>query len=136
MRKEKKQKLMGLLRGLAELVNAETDINPEFAAKVENLLSESPKHKTVSKKSTITPPENLPDIYLEWDTRGETDFRFWLREQPVSVLRTFIRIQDFDSIGRTSKWKEQEKLAEFIADGMRARLSRGSAFMKSNVSES
>ena len=40
-----------------------------------------------------------------------------------------IRAQDLDSTRRTVKWKDAEKLAGFVADGLRARLSRGSAFI-------
>jgi hypothetical protein len=36
---------------------------------------------------------------------------------------------DFDPVRRTSKWKAGEKLATFIADGLRARMARGSAFI-------
>lgn len=130
MRKEKA--LIDLLRGLVDVIANEAAINPGFADKIECLLSELPERKVAKKKPSIPPPESLPDIHLEWNTRGETDFRLWLREQPIPVLRALIRAQDFDSTRRTAKWKEAEKLAEFIADGLRARLSRGSAFIGRN----
>lgn len=136
MRKEKA--LINLLRGLVDVIAEEATLNPEFAAKIEGLLTELPERKVASKKPSRTPsPESMPDIHLEWNTRGETDFRLWLREQPIPVLRALIRAQDFDSTRRTTKWKEAEKLAEFITDGLRARLSRGSAFIgRSNTTES
>ena len=128
MRKEKE--LIGLLRGLVDLLAQESSRNPEFAHNLEILLSELPERKNRPKK---TPkkllPEQLPDIHAEWNTRGDTDFRFWLREQPVAVLRALIRLEDFDATHRTVKWKESEKLAEFIADRLRDRQSTGSAFI-------
>ena len=128
MRKEKA--LIILLRGLVDLVAEESARNPEFGAKVEDLLSDVPERKPSSKKVVARPPESpLPDIHAEWSNRGEVDFRLWLRDQPILVLRTIIRGQDFDPTRRTVKWKEAEKLAEFIADGLRARLARGSAFI-------
>ena len=36
---------------------------------------------------------------------------------------------DLDPTRRTAKWREAEKLADFIADGLRARLARGSGFI-------
>ncbi|PXF60168.1 MAG: hypothetical protein C4B58_01365 [Deltaproteobacteria bacterium] len=59
----------------------------------------------------------------------QTDFRLWLRDQPIPVLRAIIRTEDFDATRRTAKWKEAEKLAEFIADRLRDRKARGSAFI-------
>ena len=128
MRKEKA--LIGLLRGLVELLAEESERNSEFASKLDVLLSELPEKKPVPRRPAMTPlPESLPDIYAEWSARGETDFRLWLRDQPIPVLRAVIRAEDLDSTRRTSKWKEAEKLAAFIADSIRARQSRGSAFI-------
>jgi len=128
MRKEKE--LIGLLQGLVELLAQESERNPEFAHKLEILLSDLPERKIRSKKTTTKPSsEQLPDIHAEWNARGDTDFRFWLREQPVSILRALIRAEDFDATRRTAKWKDAEKLAEFMADRLRDRQSRGSAFI-------
>lgn len=128
MRKEKA--LITLLRGLVDLVAEESARNPEFGAQVENLLSDIPERKPLGKKAVARPPDRqLTDIHAEWSNRGEIDFRLWLSDQPVLVLRTIIRSQDFDPTRRTVKWKEAEKLAAFIADGLRARLARGSAFI-------
>lgn len=133
MRKEKG--LINLLRGLVDLVAEESDRNPEFATKIEALLSHVPERKPSSKKAAARPPDShLPDIHAEWNERGEIDFRLWARDQPIPMLRAIIRSQDFDPTRRTVKWKEAEKLAEFIADGLRARMARGSAFIgKGNV---
>jgi len=128
MRKEKE--LVSLLRGLADLLVEESAANPTFAARVELLLSGLPEGKARSPERKLSLElAPLPDIYEEWTKRGETEFRLWLREQPMAVLRLIIRRQDLDPTRRTTKWKELEKLADFISDGMRSRLARGSAFM-------
>jgi hypothetical protein len=128
MRKEKA--LIDLLRGLVDALAEEAARNPEFAAKIESLLTNLPEPKVPSKRVVPAPLlESLPDLHAEWHARGETEFRLWLRDQPIPVLRALIRDQDLDSTRRTVKWKEAEKLAEFIADGLRSRLSRGSAFI-------
>jgi hypothetical protein len=128
MRKEKA--LIGLLRGLADLLVDESTRNPEFAARIESLLSDLPERKArPTKPDLVSSPEHQLDIHAEWNSRGETEFRLWLRDQPILVLRTVIRSQDLDPTRRTIKWKEAEKLAEFISDGLSGRLSRGSAFI-------
>jgi hypothetical protein len=134
MRKERA--LIGLLRGLVDLLVEESARNPEFAGRVETLLSDLPDGKGRPTKPDKAPsPEHLPDIYAEWDARGETEFRLWLRDQPIPILRAIVRSQDLDSARRTIKWKEPEKLAEFIADALSARLSRGSAFIRGKSGE-
>ena len=134
MRKEKA--LIGLLRGIVELLAEESARNPELANKLDSLLSDVPERKAASKKSTATsPPEQLPDIHAEWNARGEPEFRLWLRDLPITILRAVIRAEDLDATRRTTKWKEAEKLAEFIADNLRARQSRGSAFIGRGTKE-
>lgn len=128
MRKQKA--LISLLRGLVDFLTKESARNPEFADKLEALLSDLPEPKVVPKRSvTKSSAGKLPDIHAEWHTRGEADFRLWLHGQPVAVLRAVIRAQDFDATRRTSKWKEAEKLAEFIVDSLRARILRGASFI-------
>lgn len=135
MRKEKA--LIDLLRGLVDMLVEEAAENPTFAAKINTLLTDLPERKVPKRKSVISPAiEDLPDIYAEWQARGEIDFRLWMRDQPIPILRAVIRAQDLDSTRRTTKWQEAEKLAEFIADGIRGRLSRGSAFISRGSIES
>jgi len=134
MRKEKA--LIGLLRGLVDLVAEQSARNPEFASRLDTLLCALPETKAAPKRSAKSPsPEGLPDIHAEWNARGETDFRIWLRDQPIPVLRAVIRAEDLDATRRTAKWKEAEKLAEFIADSLRARQLRGSAFIRRGATE-
>ncbi len=128
MRKEKA--LIDLLRGLVDLLAEESARNLEFSSKLEALLSELPEKKAKPKKMSSAPlPTNMPDIHAEWNARDETDFRLWLCDQSIPVLRAIIRAEDMDATRRTAKWKEAEKLADFITDSLRARQSRGSAFI-------
>jgi hypothetical protein len=134
MRKEKE--LIDLLRGLVELLAEEAAHNQAFALKLESLLSALPENRSRSKKASAKPlPEQLPDIYAEWKARGETDFRLWLMDQPIPLLRSIIRAEEFDVIRRTVKWKEAEKLSEFITERLRERQSRGSAFIGRNTGQ-
>lgn len=128
MRKEKA--LIDMLRRLVHLLAEESGRNPNFAAKLDDLLAELPT-KTSSGKKTSPRSTNipLPDIHAELNKRGELDFRLWLRDQPVTLLRALMRAHDLDPTRRTSKWSEPEKLADFILEGLRARMSRGGSFL-------
>lgn len=128
MRKEKE--LIKILRGLVKLIADESAQNQEFADKLGTLLSGLPEKKTKLKKTNPKlSQEKLPDIHAELNARGDTEFRLWLRDQSVPVLRALIRTEDFDAMRRTTKWKEPEKLADYIADKLRERQARGSAFL-------
>ena len=127
MRNEKA--LIGLLRGMVDLLADEAGRNPEFAARLDNLLSVLPTRTAPSRKTAKAETETLPDVHAELAARGEAEFQLWLNGQPVQVLRALIRTHDLDSTRRTVKWKEAEKLAAFIAEGMRARITRGSSFI-------
>jgi hypothetical protein len=74
-------------------------------------------------------------VHAEWTARGGTEFRLWLRDQPIPTIRAVIRAQDLDPTRRTSKWKDAEKLAVFVAEALRARLARGSAFIGTSGTE-
>jgi hypothetical protein len=127
MRNEKA--LIGLLRGMVELLAEEARRNPEFAARLDDLLSVLPPPPARASKTEKADAKLLPDVHAELAARGEAEFQHWLVSQPVQVLRGLIRAHDLDSPRRTIKWKDAEKLAAFIADGLRARLSRGSSFI-------
>jgi hypothetical protein len=96
--------LIALLRGLVDLLAEESAQNPEFASKIERLLSDLPKKKTIKKVPVAKKPtrEPFPDVHAEWNVRGETRFRLWMREQPIPVLRAIIRAQDLDPTRRKS----------------------------------
>jgi hypothetical protein len=128
MRKE--EALITLFRKLTDLIADEAACNVKFAKNLENILIELPEKNVVLKKtSSKTAKESLPDLHAEWKKREELDFRIWLKDLPIPVLRGIIRQEDFDANRRTSKWNEAEKIADFIADTLQARQLRGAAFM-------
>lgn len=123
--------LVALLRGLVQLLADESERNPAFAERLDSLLLSLPESRrpTAAKRAARDARTTLPDVHAEWTARGETDFRLWLRDQPIQTIRAVIRAQDLDPARRTGKWKDAEKLADFVAEGLRARLARGSAFI-------
>lgn len=127
MRNEKT--LIKLLRGMADLLAREAERNPDFAKRLDEVLQDLPARPARAEKRGSRLVGQLPDIHAEWNARGEVDFRLWLREQPISILRSLIRSHGFDAARRTGKWREAEKLSEFIADNLRSRLSRGAVFL-------
>jgi hypothetical protein len=148
MRKDKGlNALSTLLHGIADLLADESARNPEFAARVEQLLTRVatsvfsiPSLKSVLDKYALSEraaiahasapsPEAVVDIYAQWAEFGESKFRAWLRHVPVPGLRSLIRTHGFDPARRTTRWNDVDKLADFIADALRARLARGAAFM-------
>ena len=127
MRKEKA--LITMLRGLVDLISDEAARNPEFSSRLELLLSPLPKRKTPQRKRPVRPGLDLPDIYRELSSRGQAEFTLWLRAQPIDLLRAVIRLHDLDATRRTSKWKDSDKLSNFITEQIRARMARGSGFL-------
>lgn len=123
--------LVRLLRELVDLLADESARNPEFARRLDDLLAALPASKKAAAPKAQAKAAKRPalDVHAEWQARGEAGVRVWLREQPVSDLRAMIREQDLDPTRRTAKWREAEKLAGYIADGLRARLARGSSFL-------
>jgi len=126
--------LRGVVGGFIDIVAAEARRNPDFAAQLETQLEAllrplrdagAARPKAAAKRPAI----DIPDVHAELAARGDEDFRAWLCTQPADVLKAIIRRQDLDPSRRSSKWKDEKKLANFIADGLRSRLSRGSAFI-------
>jgi len=122
---------VALLNGLARLLNEEASRNPNFADRLDALFSSAPVGKTAQRQRAKPEPGNLPDAYAEFWSRGESEFRLWLRDQPSCVLHALIRRHDLDATRRSAKWKDPEKLSAFITDQIRSRLARGSAFLSS-----
>lgn len=105
MRKEKE--LTALLRGLVDLISDEAGSNPQFAKKLDELLNPLPNCRQTSRTLQFAKDAiELPDIHQEWDMRGEAEFRLWLRDQPIPILRRLIRQHDLDAARRTDKWQE------------------------------
>ena len=128
MRNEKE--LIKLFKGLVDLIAEESIRNPEFSAKLDSILPDLLQKKNVSnKKLSKKEPLDIPDFHAELNTRNEVDFILWLRNQPITVLREIIRREDLDPARRSARWKDPQKLANFISENLRARKARGSAFI-------
>ena len=127
-----KSALIRLFRALLELVADEAERNGEFAARLDDLLTPIPAAKPRPKgtRSKVKLEPDVPDIYAERELRGEDEFRLWLRDQSIPVLRGIIRKHDLDSTRRTARWKDAEKLGDYIAGRLQGRLERGSSFMR------
>ncbi|WP_322514200.1 hypothetical protein SR870_14240 [Rhodopseudomonas palustris] len=122
--------MMVLLRGLVDLIAEEAEKNAAFSDRLNGLLETIPvREEAIKPKKARDNSAKIPDIYAENAVRSADDFLLWLRELPLDTLRSVIRLNDFDPTRRTTKWKDPEKLATFIADNLRARSARGSAFM-------
>ena len=80
----------------------------EFSQKLDELFESYGQKKVRNDKRTEPNEEvtTLPDIHAEWRARGETEFRFWINEQPVAALRMLIRTHELDPARRTEKWRE------------------------------
>ena len=131
MRKEKA--LVALLTDLVHIVSEEYAQNPTFAARIDAALQELPEQKKRRSSSRNRPapvPQEIPDVYLEFERLSEPEFMLWVRELPVPVLREIIRSHDLDATRRTSKWNDPEKLGKFITDQLSGRTSRGRAFLR------
>ena len=127
----KKSSLSRLLRGLSNLLVEEADRNPEFAKRLDELLeSVAGKPRVKGSRRKAEAESNMPDVYQERELRGEDEFRFWLRDQPVAMLHVIIREHDLDSARRTARWEDAEKLGAYIADRLQGRLERGSRFIR------
>ena len=127
----KKSSLSRLLRGLSKLLDEEADRNPELATRLDELLESVAvkTHVKGSRRKAEAKP-HLPDVYQERELRGEDEFRFWLRDQPVPMLHAIIREHDLDSARRTARWKDAEKLGAYIAERLQGRTKRGSSFIR------
>ncbi len=134
MRNEKA--LITIIRKVADLLSEECTRNPDFAERLAVLLPITPDGTTKKKKPTPRKPQmELPDIYAEWRTRGDTNFRLWLRDLSIPLLHAIIHSKGFDPTRRTTKWKEAEKLADFIFESLHSRLSKGASFIRSGTNE-
>jgi hypothetical protein len=132
----KQEGVIKLLRRLIDVIADEARHSPEFADRLQAILAPSEQMKPTKPIRSRRPSENdkltelTPDLYAERNARTEIDFRLWLRDQSVAILRAFIRKHDLDATRRTAKWKDTEKLGTYIADQLSTRSTRGSSFMR------
>lgn len=118
-----------------EVVAEEADRNPAFAAKLDGILEDVPNagsgQRPKATKAALA--VEVPDVFAEYQQKGEEEFRFWLRELPVVVLKSVIRANGFDPGKASRHWTEPDKFVGLIANQLKARLSRGSAFLRHGV---
>lgn len=126
------QKLTRALRSLITLVEEEASRNPDFAQRLEAIVSDLPS-ATAGKKSQKTksaeaeaPP---PDVLAAYEAKGEGEFRFWLRDFDIVTLKAIVRANGFDPGKSSQRWTEPDKFIGLIAEQTDARLRRGSAFL-------
>lgn len=126
------QKLTRTLRALVDLVEEEAAQNPVFAQRLEAIVSELPGSGT-SKKSSK--PKNsaeivdTPDVLAVFQEKGETEFRFWLRDLDLLTLKAIVKANGFDPGKNSQRWTEPDKFIALIAEQTAARLRRGSTFL-------
>jgi DNA polymerase III gamma/tau subunit len=98
------------------------------AAKKEQAGQNAAEKTTVPKAA----PEKVvgpPDVYEELKARGDDGLRIWLIDQPMEILKAIIKQERFDPSRRTLRWTDQKKFADHIVQALRAKMSRGSAFI-------
>ena len=122
--------LVRVLRKIADLVSEEAARSPQFAERLDGVISELSTVKSGRARERPDPTAQLPDLFGESKRRSETDLELWLKEQPLNVLRGIIQLHDFDASKRSRKWTDREKLARLIVEQLRTRMSRGAAFLK------
>ena len=127
--------LVDFLKKIVSVVYDECNSNPEFAKKIDQVLSEihMPNKSSRSKKKQDEPvAEAIPELYNEWHARDEVDFAIWLLEHPVPVLHATIRSYELDARKQATKWKAAKKLSDFIVDKLRTKVTRGSSFIRTS----
>jgi hypothetical protein len=133
------QKLTNALRALLALVEEECSRNPDFARRLEAIVTDLPavsggKRPKRSKPAKSAGP--LPDVTAAYELKGENEFRFWLREFDLPMLKSIVKANGFDPGKNSQRWTETDKFVALIADQTAARLRRGSAFLTPKSTES
>jgi len=132
------QKLTRTLRALVDLVEEEAAQNPAFAQRLEAIVAELPGSGAL-KKSSKTRNSNesadTPDVLAVFQEKGETEFRFWLRDFDLATLKAIVKANGFDPGKNSQRWTEPDKFIVLIAEQTAARLRRGSAFLPPKGSE-
>lgn len=118
------------MRQLANLIEEEADRNAGFAEKLDGILAPLPKKSRGAGRAKLS-TEDVPDVYAEFQRRGEDEFGFWLRSLDVLTLKNVVKVNGFDPVKASRKWTDPAKFVPLITEQVKARLRRGSGFMKS-----
>ena len=133
------QKLTRALRSLLALVEEEASRNPEFAQRLEAIVADlpsAPSGKKIQKPQSSQSTSPPPDVFTAFEAKGESEFRFWLREHDFVTLKSIVKINGFDPGKNSQRWTEPDKLIDLIVEQTGARLRRGSAFLPPKVADS
>ena len=126
------QKLTRALRALVELVEEEASKNPDFATRLEGIVAELPAespNKKASKPKNVGVVVPIPDVLKLFQEKGESEFRFCLREFDLPILKAIVKANGFDPGKNSQRWTEPDKFISLIAEQTDARLRRGSSFL-------
>jgi hypothetical protein len=125
------QKLSGLLRDLAHLLEEEAARNGEFASRLDALLTPAlrPSQSKISRVRGQQQSLVLPDVLSILEEKGEEEFRFWLRAFDLSTLKAIVKSNGFDVTRSSQKWSDPDKFINLITQQASARLRRGSGFL-------
>lgn len=125
------QKLSKLFRDLAELLDDEASKNPGFADRLNSLVSPTPAPSNALKprKPRQRASLSIPDVLSALQTKGDEEFRFWLRSLDLPTLRAIVKSNGFDVARVSQRWTDPDKFTALIAEQTAARLKRGSGFL-------
>ena len=126
---QRTQNLTRALRQLAELVEEEAARNAAFAEKLDQILAPLPKRTEKDTRKRKLTAKDVPDIYAEYQNRGEAEFGFWLRGLEVATLKGIVKVNGFDPSNLSRRWAEPEKFVPLVTDQVKARLRRGAGFL-------
>lgn len=126
------KKLTRALRALVELVEEEAERNPAFAQQLDSIVAELPSctsNKKAPKSKNAFGATEVPDVLTLFQEKGESEFRYWLREFDLVTLKAIVKTNGFDPGKNSQRWTEPDKFISLITEQTSARLRRGSTFL-------
>lgn len=123
---------LNVLRDIIEVVEQEASQNTAFSNRLEAALKGASKKPSVKDTDALG---DLPDLFNEAKSRTDEALNAWLGTLDIPTLKGLIRKYDLDSSRRSSKWSDHQKFAKLIAEKVRARVRRGSAFLSTEAPE-
>lgn len=125
------KKLTSVLRDLVLLLDEEAARNPAFAASLDAVLAGLPPRvgnsSRQSGKARTLPP--APDVFAALQDKGESEFRFWIRDLDIPTLKAVIKRNGFDPGKLSQRWSDRDKFVNLVVEQTIARMKRGSAFL-------
>ncbi|MBR0151414.1 MAG: hypothetical protein IJP89_08630 [Synergistaceae bacterium] len=118
-----------ILRRLFKVVIDEAENNPDFSAKIEQILS---SQAPVKKQSTAKKPSNRRDAPaldpVKALAEGEASLREKLGGLTEKQLKDIIAYYGMDSSKQAMRWKKTDRLIDLIAEESKRISKRGDAF--------